>query len=129
MKYFDMMKPKTKKIKSICLESEPILESLEEHLVQEVDLMYHTFVIPRRSHLSSHSDQGFSFDMGDLSHNLKPIMEKKDEEDQNQASNALCDIHEELKEEAQNEGNLCQINAEISVQPFLDCGSPIKDQF
>jgi len=35
----------TRKIKSICLESEPILEELEEYLEQEVDQKNHTFVV------------------------------------------------------------------------------------
>ena len=42
-----------RKIKSICFESEPILEELEEQLVQEVDLMYHTFIVPSSMRLQS----------------------------------------------------------------------------
>jgi hypothetical protein len=44
----------TKKIKSICLENEPILEELEEYQEQEMDPRQHTFIVPMfRGRLSS----------------------------------------------------------------------------
>lgn len=47
LKFLDFHKVKTKKIKSICLESEPILEELEEYYPgNDVDVRNHTFYVP-----------------------------------------------------------------------------------
>lgn len=46
---------KTKKIRSICLESEPILEELEEYNTpyQDMDQRNHTFRLPKRDRVNS----------------------------------------------------------------------------
>jgi hypothetical protein len=45
---------KHKKIKSTCLESEPILEELEEYQGQELDPFYHSFFVPpQRARINS----------------------------------------------------------------------------
>ena len=84
----DLGKVKTKKIKSICLESEPILEELEEYYpANDVDLRNHTFYVPQhhRARLDSidvaSSGGGHNAVGGDnnSSHHLPPILEKRDE--------------------------------------------------
>jgi len=48
MKFFDRSNFKKKKIKSICLESDTILEELEEYVgPPEMDYNNHTFIVPR----------------------------------------------------------------------------------
>jgi len=54
---------KKKKIKSFCMESEPILEELEEYQVQDIDPRNHTFIIPRRDRHDS-VDSGLSAKSG-----------------------------------------------------------------
>ena len=53
--FLDKFKSKPKKIKSICLESEPILEELEEYYPNnDMDVMNHTFFVPgNRARLNS----------------------------------------------------------------------------
>lgn len=54
LKYLQLGATKTKKIRSICLESEPILEELEEQYEQQdVDQFNHTFKIYSRERLGS----------------------------------------------------------------------------
>lgn len=53
-RFLDKFKSNPKKIKSICLESEPILEELEEYYpCNEVDQINHTFIVPHRTRLNS----------------------------------------------------------------------------
>ncbi|CDW77419.1 UNKNOWN [Stylonychia lemnae] len=56
---------KKKKIKSICLESEPILEELEEYQAQDIDQRNHTFIIPKRDRQDS-MESGHSSGYGGL---------------------------------------------------------------
>jgi hypothetical protein len=49
-KFLQLGTPKAKKLRSLCLESEPILEELEEYQPPEIDQHNHTFIVPRWSH-------------------------------------------------------------------------------
>ena len=80
-RFLDIGKTKPKKIKSICLESETILEELEEYYPgNDIDLRNHTFYVPQpRSRLDSF-DTGGGHDYADNnSSSLAPIMERKEE--------------------------------------------------
>lgn len=78
MKFFDRSNFKTKKIKSICLESETILEELEEYLGPDVDQNNHTFIVPREKFDSINVEEPSSFDET----NLFRIVEKREEDNQ-----------------------------------------------
>lgn len=79
-----MSKIKTKKIKSICLESETILEELEEYYPgNEVDLRNHTFYVPQpRPRLDSFEIAGGHQEHTDNNSSLlAPIIERKEDRD------------------------------------------------
>ena len=75
MRFLDMSKNKTKKIRSICLENEPILEELEEYLVPEMDNKNHRFVLPCKNRTGS-------VDFATMTETKLPsISEKKEEKE------------------------------------------------
>ena len=85
-KFLQLGVVKPKKIKSICLESEPILEDLEEYNVHEMDPINHTFIIPRRDRNNSidiRSHDTFSNHGMYFGNQLAPILEEKKDEDEN----------------------------------------------
>ena len=87
---------KTKKIKSICLQSEPILEEIEEHLYEQMDSKNHTFKLPSKLRISKFKMRGnmtmseHSYDMGD--NPLETICEerKEDQDDKDQLQMRGC---------------------------------------
>jgi hypothetical protein len=82
MKFFDRSNFKKKKIKSICLESETILEELEEYLGPEIDQNNHTFIVPRVRNDSIEAEPS-SFDADT---NLFRIVEKREEDQQEETA-------------------------------------------
>ena len=54
-KYLQLGQTKIKKIRSICLETQPILEELDEYNTQyqEMDQSHHTFRLPKRDRVNS----------------------------------------------------------------------------
>jgi len=100
-----------KKIKSICLDSEPILEELEEYQDQDVDPKHHTFVIPiTYGSRRESSDFGYCEECQySHDHQLEPIEENNDE-DEGKIQCDLCkqSLLETVNEDFDNEGFLEQ---------------------
>ena len=84
-KFLDLGTVKQKKIKSICLESEPILEELEEYYPgNDIDVRNHTFYVPlsrnRQDSIDLPSSNNLEHIHENISSNmLAPIIEKKEE--------------------------------------------------